>query len=75
MSFWTTKSWWASTAERAIKTFAQSLLATIGIDQVGLLDIGWTGAFSVAGVALLVSFLTSVVSTPAGPDKDDPSLV
>ncbi len=75
MSHWTKRFWWAQTFERMVKTGAQSLLATVGVGTVGLVDVGWAGAFSVAGLAMLVSFLTSVASTPDGTDKESPSLV
>lgn len=75
MSFWTSKLWWSQAFERMLKTFAQALLSVIGVNAVGLVDVGWTGALSVAGLALVVSFLTSVVSTPASPDNNSPSLV
>jgi len=72
--------------ERAIKTFAQALVAIIGAGTVGILDVNWTEALSVAALAALVSALTSignadfVAGTPAqvlAPDviaamNDDP---
>ncbi len=33
-----TKEFWTSTLERAIKTFAQTLLALVGTDAVGVLS-------------------------------------
>lgn len=46
--------------ERAIKTFAQALVAIIGAGTVGILDVNWTEALSVAALAALVSALTSI---------------
>lgn len=46
--------------ERAIKTFAQALVAVIGAGTVGILDVDWTEALSVAALAALVSALTSI---------------
>lgn len=49
-------------AERAVKTFAQSLLAVIGVTGLGFGDVDWRLALSAAGLAALASVLTSVVA-------------
>lgn len=69
-----TKQFWKETVERAIKTVAQSAVATITANATGLLDIDVVGVVSVAGLAGLVSVLTSVGSDWRG-DKGTPSLV
>lgn len=47
--------------ERAVKTIAQSALATIAADQViGVLDVDWVTVASVALLAGVLSILTSV---------------
>lgn len=58
--------------ERAVKTFAQSLAALLVADGTGLFDTTWTADLSVAGMAALVSLLTSVAS--AGVAGPGPSL-
>lgn len=63
-----------SLLERALKTFAQSALAVIGAGATNLLDVGWMQALSVAGLATLISILTSIGSAPWG-DPNTPSLV
>lgn len=60
-------------AERAVKTFAQALLATLGAGATSLLSVGWGQALSVAGMAALLSVLTSVASAGFG-GNDGPSL-
>lgn len=65
---------WKRTAERAVKTVAQAAVALLAASGAGLLDAGWLQVVSVAGMAGLLSVLTSVASTPAG-DPDSPSLV
>jgi hypothetical protein len=69
-----TAYFWKSTLERAIKSFAQSLLAVLGVGQVGVLDVAWTTALSAAAMAGLLSVLTSIASSKIG-TRDDPSLV
>jgi Putative lactococcus lactis phage r1t holin len=65
---------WRSTAERAVKSFAQALLAVLGATQAGILDISWVPALSTAAMAGVLSVLTSIGSAKVGP-PDDPSLI
>lgn len=74
MSSYTTREFWAGTAERAIKTFAQALLGVIMGGASGLLDVDWVAALSVAGLATVGSLLTSVATpdfTAGTPAADD----
>lgn len=48
--------------ERAVKTFAQALAALLVADGTGILDAAWGTSLSVAGMAAVVSVLTSVGS-------------
>jgi r1t holin len=74
MSFLAQSSFWIQTAERAVKTVAQTAVATITANATGLLDADWVTIGSVSGLAGLVSVLTSVGSGYVG-DDDSPSLV
>lgn len=56
----TTRAFWKGAAERMLKTATQSLLAVIGVGGLGVLDVDWIGALSVAAVATLASLLTSI---------------
>lgn len=47
--------------ERAVKTFAQTMLASISVGAVGLLDVDWLNALSISALALVMSLLTSVL--------------
>ena len=58
-----TKEFWTYSAERASKTFGQAALAYLGTGTVGLLAVDYTGLFSIAGGAALLSVLTSVVTS------------
>ena len=55
-----TKAFWKGAGERAVKTFAQALVAVIGVGAVGLLDVDWRGALSAATLATVISLLTSI---------------
>jgi hypothetical protein len=67
---------WLSLAERALKTFAQTLVALwpLGENALGLIEVNWQNSLSVAGLAALISALTSIASAGIGPDGS-PSLV
>ena len=49
-------------AERALKTAAQTLIAAMSVNQVGIMDFDWAGALSVTAFAAILSVLTSIVS-------------
>lgn len=63
---------WTATLERAVKSFAQSLLALLSARQVGLLEVDWVATLSTAGMVTLLSVLTSLASSQLG-DPRDPS--
>ena len=53
---------------RAINTFAQSLLASIGVSAVtGVAGIAWLPVLSIAALATIISLLQSVVCHTGGP--------
>lgn len=58
------KIFWAATAERAVKTFAQALIAALTMSSIPLdiLHANWVGALSLAGGAALLSVCTSLSS-------------
>lgn len=58
----TTLAFWRATVERAVKTFAQALLALIGTGAVGVTALNWPQLLSVSATAALLSVLTSVAS-------------
>ena len=75
MSIYTAPHFWKATAERAVKTVAQTVLG-LGLltsdHFVGILDIEWNQIGSVAALAALLSVLTSIASAQIG--KGGPSL-
>ena len=70
---WTT-NFWKQATERAVKTFAQALIAVLTVDGIGVLDVDWQAAGSVAALAAIVSVLTSIVTSQIG-EPGDPSIV
>ena len=67
-----TRTFWRAAGERSAKTFAQTLAALLIADGTGLLDSVWLPRLSAAGMAALVSLLTSIGSDAA--TGDGPSL-
>lgn len=57
-----TLSFWQDLAVRAVKTFAQTLAALLVADGTDLLSTDWGGRLSIAGMAALVSCLTTLGS-------------
>lgn len=57
------KLWWKAAGVRAIKTMAQTAVATIGAAAV-LSDVNWAMAVSAAVLAGVLSLLTSVAGLP-----------
>ena len=55
-----TLAFWKATAERGVKTVAQSAAALLVGDGLGILTVDWVSVGSVAGLAGVVSVLTSV---------------
>ena len=64
------KDFWVDTADRGVASFAQGMIGSAGLDSTGLLDIGWSGAFSLAGAYALLSVLTSVAVRGGGAQSD-----
>lgn len=67
------KLFWVAAGERAVKTFAQSLVALF-VAGVTVLTIDWQQALAVSATAAVVSVLTSIASVRLGP-FEGPSLV
>lgn len=78
MSTLLTSRFWVAAVERAVKTWAQSMVALIGANAVAVTDLDWLQLFAVSGTAAIVSLLTSVASAgigPHGPSLADESVI
>jgi len=69
-----TRLFWAKTAERALKTTAQSALSLLAVGTTSLLSVPWEAVAAVSGLAGVVSVLTSIASSGVA-DSSSPSLV
>ncbi|MCY0919596.1 MULTISPECIES: holin [unclassified Streptomyces] len=54
---------WKATAERAVRTAAQGVLASITADQLGILDVNWGQAGSIGGLAAVLAVLTAIATS------------
>lgn len=63
-----TKEWLKAAAMRAIKTVAQTAIATIGAAAV-LTEVDWIMVASASVLAGILSLLTSVAGLPEVPQK------
>jgi len=67
-----TIEFWKAAGERAVWTFAQSAIATIGVGSIGFGDVNWIAVASVGGVAAVISVLKSIIVN--GVTGDGPSI-
>lgn len=56
------KDFWIATLVRAIKTFAQAMVAQIGAGSIGILAFDWGTALSVSAMAFVLSVFTSIAA-------------
>lgn len=58
------KAWWKAAGTRAIKTFAQTFIATIPTTAVMLTEVNWAVTVSAAALAAILSLVTSLAGLP-----------
>ena len=68
------RRFWTLSLERAIKSFAQTFVAILGVQSTLIQDAPWYTAASTAALAFVLSIMTSIGSLGVGPDHD-PSCV
>ena len=61
-SYWI--RWIKAAGSRAVKTVAQTAVALIGTNAIGITEIDWIGVASGAALAGVVSLLTSLAGIP-----------
>ena len=68
---WNWKKWAAAAMVRAVKTFAQTFASMVAVGAA-FSEIDWIRAFSVSGVAFVLSMLTSLAGLPEVPEAKPP---
>lgn len=58
------KHWIKAALIRAVKTIAQTAVALIGTNTVGITAVDWAAVLSAAALAGLISILTSLAGIP-----------
>lgn len=66
----THKSWYRAAAMRALKTFCQTAIATIGTSAY-LGDVNWMAVGSASVLAAILSVLTSVAGLPECKEEEE----
>ena len=64
------KQWFRAAAVRAVKTVAQTAVATIGA-SAAMSEVDWKFCLSAALLAGIVSILTSVAGLPEVPEQEE----
>ena len=59
-----TREWIKAALVRAIKTFAQAMVAQIGAGSIGIVQFDWLPALSVSAMAAVLSIFTSIAGLP-----------
>lgn len=59
VTYW--KRFWQAAIIRALRTFAQSLIATIPVG-IAINEVGWVEALGIAATAAVLSILTSLAT-------------
>lgn len=58
------KEWWIASGTRAIKTFFQAMVATIGTSSAMIQEVNWIMVLGTAGLSALLSLFTSLAGLP-----------
>lgn len=57
-----TAKFWKAALDRAIRTFAESMLAYIGTGAIVLKDVDWLAALSAGGLGFIIAILLALAT-------------
>ena len=63
------KAWAKAALIRAVRTFAEAMLAYIGTGAVVLGDVNWIAALSAGGFGFVVAWLMALTGLPEAEDQ------
>lgn len=58
------KTWWKAAGIRAIRTFAEAMLAYIGTGAIVLGDVNWLAALSAGAMGAVMALLIALAGLP-----------
>ena len=64
-------TWLKAAIIRAIRTFAESMLAYIGTGAIVLGDVNWLAALSAGGMGFVIAILIALAGLPEVKEEDD----
>ena len=59
-----TKKWLKATGVRTVKTMAETALAIIGTNTIGITDVNWVGVLSACALSGVATVLTCIEGLP-----------
>ena len=66
------KKWLKAAAIRAIRTFAEAMIAYIGTGAIVLKDVNWLAALSAGAMGAVMAILLALAGLPEVPEKAKP---
>ena len=64
------KEWWKAAGIRALKTFAQTFVSTVGIATV-MSEVDWAMVLSASALASILSIAISIAGIPEVKNKEE----
>ena len=64
-----TKKWVKAAAVRTVKTMAETAIALIGTNTIGITDVDWIGLLSACALSGVVTVLTCIKGLPEVKDN------
>ena len=65
------KKWAEAALTRALRTFAEAMLAYIGTGAIVLGDVNWVAALSAGGLGFVTAILLALTGLPEAQDENE----